>query len=267
MPTVDRDGTTLYYETAGERATGEAGGDPVAFVSDAGFGAWLWGWQYPAVAGPRKALVWDLRGTGQSDSSPGPYDLSTLAADFEAVLAEVGLDSVHVVGAGLGGAIALRYAREYGRAQSLTLLCTPDSGETVDSEALQALHPDASDDESIQQSLSGAFSPAFREANADLLADICDWRREEDAGSDAVEAQLATLTGFDPEPLYEVGLPALVLYGVDDPVVPASASTRLAEDLPRGESQAVEGRHLCFVEHSRAVTDRLLAHIEAQESA
>jgi len=266
MPTVDRDGTALYYETAGERADGEAGGDPVAFVSDVGFGAWLWGWQYPAIAGPRTGLVWDLRGTGRSDAPPGPYDVATLAADFEAVLADAGLDGVHVVGAGLGGAVALRYARDYGRAQSLALLCTPPSGDAVDAEALRALHPEERDEQSLRASLSGAFSPAFRESATDLVTDICAWRREEDADPDAVKAQAAALESFDPGPLYEVTLPALVCYGVEDPVVPASAAERLAAELPRGEGKAVEGRHLCFVEHSQAVTDRLLAHVEGAEA-
>jgi pimeloyl-ACP methyl ester carboxylesterase len=189
----------------------------------------------------------------------------TLAADFEAVLAAADLNGVHVVGAGLGGAVALAYARRYSRAQSLALLCTPPHGEAVDGEALRVLHPEARDEESLRASLSGAFSPGFREAAEDLLGDICEWRREEDANPEGVDAQRAALDAFDPGPLYEVGLPALICYGIDDPVVPASAARRLADDLPRGEGEAVEGRHLCFVEHSRAVTDRLLAHVEAVE--
>jgi hypothetical protein len=47
-----------------------------------------------------------------------------------------------------------------------------------------------------------------------------------------------------------------------DPAVEASAARRLATDLPRGTGKPVAGRHCCFIEHSRAVTERLLAHIE-----
>lgn len=36
MPRATNRGVSLYYETAGD-------GDPVAFVADAGYGAWLWG--------------------------------------------------------------------------------------------------------------------------------------------------------------------------------------------------------------------------------
>ena len=255
MPTATRDGVSLHYDTEGD-------GETVAFVSDVGYGAWQWGWQHRAVAGPRESLVWDLRGTGRSDAPPGPYDVDALAADFDAVLADADVSRAHVVGAGLGGMVALRYAREYGRARSLTLLCTAASGDAVDADALRALHPEDGADDALRASLSGAFTPAFLAAQPELGGDIVGWRREEDADSAAVDAQLAAVEGFDAGPLYELAIPTLVCWGVDDPVVAPGTARRLAEALPRGTGEAVEGRHLCHIEHSRAVSERLLAHIE-----
>lgn len=254
MPETTRDGTTLYYETDGE-------GETVAFVPDVGYGAWLWGWQYGAVAGPREALVWDLRGTGRSDAPPGPYGVDALAADFEAVLAAASVDRAHVVGAGLGGMIALRHARTYDRTRTLSLFCTAANGDALDGAALRALHPDERDTQSLRESLSGALSPAVREARPDLIEQICEWRRNEDATRETVAAQAAAMEGFAAGPLYELTVPTLVCYGREDPVVPEAAARELAGNLPRGEGEPVAGRHLCFVEHSRAVTDRLLAHL------
>lgn len=253
MPTVIHDGVSLHYQTDGE-------GETVAFVSDVGYGAWLWGWQHGAIAGPRETLVWDLRGTGQSDPATEPPDVDTLAADFEAVLAEAGVARTHVVGAGLGGMVALRYARDYGRARTLTLFGTAADGDDVDESALRALHSEDSAD--LDSSLAGAFSREFREARPDLMSRIREWRRRGDADRDGVAAQSVAMTGFEAGPLYELTIPTLVCHGVDDPVVPASAGERLAEALPRGEYEPVEGRHLCFAEYSRAVNERLLAHID-----
>jgi len=70
------------------------------------------------------------------------------------------------------------------------------------------------------------------------------------------------MTGFEAPPLYEVTVPTAVYYGVDDPVVPGEAAESLAADLPRGTATAVEGRHLSFVEHAAAVTDRLAAFLD-----
>jgi len=251
MPTATNDGVSLHYEADGE-------GPTVVFVGDVGYGAWLWGWHYDALSGPYETVVWDLRGTGDSDAPAGPYTVDALAADLEAVLGDHGVASAHLVGAGLGGMIALQYAHEYNRARTLTLYGTAGSGEEVDADALDAL----SLANGAKQSLSGAVSPAFREASPDLVEQIAEWRRAEDATGEAFETQAAAMTGFSAPPLYEVTLPTEVYYGVDDPVVPSEAVETLAADLPRGTATAVEGRHLSFVEHAGAVTDRLAAFLD-----
>jgi len=251
MPTTSNSGVTLHYETTGD-------GPTVVFVNDAGYGAWLWGWHHDAVAGPYEALVWDLRGTGESDAPAGPYDVATLAADLEAVLGDHGVRSAHLVGAGLGGMVALQYAHEYNRARTLTLYNTAASGSDVDADALDALALD----HGPEQSLDGAFSPQFRQNGADLVDRITGWRREEDATGDAFAAQAAAMADFSAPPLYEVTVPAELYYGVDDPVVPTDAAESLARDLPRGTAEAVEGRHCSFVEHATAVTDRLVAFLD-----
>ncbi|MEF8784402.1 MAG: alpha/beta hydrolase [Haloarculaceae archaeon] len=257
MPRVTHNGVELHYHTEGD-------GETVAFVSDVGYGAWLWGWQHRAVAGPRESLVWDLRGTGRSDAPPGPYTVDTLAADFEAVLRDAGIDRAHVVGAGLGGMVALRYAREFDRARTLTLLCTTANGGDIDATELAALHPEERNEEALRESLTGAFSSGLLDARPDLVDQIVEWRRDEDAPADAVSAQIGAATSFEAGPLYELSLPTLVCWGREDPAVPPAAAKRLAEELPRGTGEPVEGKHLCFVEHSRAVTERLLAHIDGQ---
>jgi pimeloyl-ACP methyl ester carboxylesterase len=251
------DGVDLYYETAGD-------GECVAFVGDCGFGAWQWAGQYERLAGPYRTLAWDLRGTGRSDAPDGPYDVDRLAADLDTVLADSDARRAHIVGAGLGGMVALRYAREYGRAASLALFATAPRGDAVDIDALRALHPgeDASRGE-FREASTGAFSPAFRESAA--FEQVLDWRTEDDHAS-GLAAQIAATEEFDAGPLFELTTPALVFHGVDDLVVDAEVGRNLAEGLPRGEFVAVEGRHLAHVEHAQAVTDRLAGFLDRHHS-
>lgn len=237
------DGTTLRYASAGPTE-----GETVALVGEAGLGPWQWGWQHGRL-GPFRTLAVDLRGTGSSEPS-GPYRVRTLAADLEAVLADAGVRRVHLLGFGLGGMVCLRHAREYGRARSLTLIGTVSTGDAIDRPAFEALFeaPDA---------LSGAFTPAFREARADLVERIVEWRREEDPSPAVREAQFDAALSFEAGPLYELDTPSLVLHALDDPVVPTAAGESLAEDLPHGIFEPVEGRRLAHLEHSVAVNDRL----------
>lgn len=236
------DGTTLRYASAGPDD-----GETVALVGEAGLGPWQWGWQHGRL-GPFRTLAVDLR--AGPDEPSGPYRVETLAADLQAVLADAGVRRVHLLGFGLGGMVCLRHAREYGRARSLTLVGTAADGGAIDRAAFEALFrtPDA---------LSGAFTPAFREARLDLVERIVEWRREEDPSPAVREAQLEAALSFEAGPLYELDTPSLVLHALDDPVVPTAAGEALADGLPHGTFEPVEGRRLAHVEHSVAVNDRL----------
>ncbi|ADB58938.1 alpha/beta hydrolase fold protein [Haloterrigena turkmenica DSM 5511] len=256
MPTASNGSVSLYYDHAGE-------GEPVVFVPEAGLGGWLWGWQHAAVAGPYEAVVWDLRGTGRSDAPDGPYALETLAGDLEAVLSACEIRNAHLVGCGLGGTVALEAARTSSRVATLTLFGTAPRGEQFDLEALFA-PPD--DREALADSLEAGLSAEFLESQpADVREGIVDWRADGDADRAGWEAQIAALEGFDAtEWLVEVTQPTQVIHGGADELVSPSAGRTLADGLPRGEFDTLEDAgHLCFVERSRDVNDRLLGFLEA----
>lgn len=254
MPVATNDGVALHYETAGD-------GETIVFVAEAGLGGWSWGWQHAALAGPFEVVVWDLRGTGRSAVPPGPYDLPTLAADLDAVLADAGARSAHAVGAGLGGAIALRAARDSSRVETLTLFGTGAREAAFDLEPLFA-PPD--DRRALRASLEAALSAEFRTSQPEVVDGIVDWRAEGDASEDGWRAQVAALEGFDAtEWAVEVTHPSRVVHGTADALVPPESGRELANALPRGEFDPIEGAgHCCFVERSRAVNDRLVGFLE-----
>lgn len=248
MATVIADGTTLYYETRGD-----PGRPTVAFLPDAGFGPWVWGWQAPSLSGAYHTIVYAGRGTDGSDDE-GPYSVDRFAADLEVVLADAGVDRVHLVGAGLGGMVALRHARESGRGRSLTLFGAASSGDRVDRDALSALHP--TDPTRFRESLGLAYTDRFL-AESGVVDDVVAWRRAEDAIGDALDGHLSAVLAFQSGPLYEIALPTLVCHGVDDPIVPVAAGRDLAAELPRARFEAVAGKRCCFAEYSAAVNDVL----------
>ncbi|SEO55468.1 Pimeloyl-ACP methyl ester carboxylesterase [Halogranum amylolyticum] len=256
MPTARNGDVSLFYDTDGE-------GETVAFVGDVGYGAWQWGWQHAAVAGPYESLVMNVRGTGQSDTPDGPYTVGELAQDLEVVLADHGARKAHLVGAGLGGMVALQTALSSSRAKSLTLVGTAASGGDLD---LSPLYGVPTNPPELRASLDAALSRAFFEEQPDVVDQIVAWRREEDATKPAWEAQSAAVEGFDAtDRLYEVTTPALVLHGSEDAVWPVERGRELAEGLPRGSFNLVDGAaHLAHVEHSRVVNDLLLDFLAEQ---
>jgi pimeloyl-ACP methyl ester carboxylesterase len=256
MPTARNDEVSLYYEAAGD-------GETVVFLGDLGYGAWQWGWQHAAVAGPHEALVIDLRGVGRSDAPPGPYSVAHLASDVQAVLEAHGARRVHLVGAGLGGMVALELARVSSRPRSLFVIGTAAAGAEL---TLEPLFGAPDDPAELEQSLEAALSRAFIERQPAVIDQIVEWRAAEDAAREAWEAQRAAVRSFDcSDRLHEITLPARVVHGTDDRVWPVDRGRQLAERLPRGEFVAASGAgHLAHVEHSKVVNDELLWALEAE---
>ncbi|WP_435348399.1 alpha/beta fold hydrolase [Haloarchaeobius sp. HRN-SO-5] len=253
MPTTTRDGTTLYYETDGD-------GETVAFVPDVGCGAWLWGWQHAALAGPYETLVWNTRGTGRSDPPAGPCSVATLANDLDAVLSAHGTRSVHLVGCGLGAMVALHYARQSGRVRTLALLGGAATGDEYDPDPMFA---DPGDEAACRETLSAVLSDGFRADHPDVCDGIARWRCDEDADEESWRYQRAAVDGFDARPLYELDQPALVVAGGADELVEAGAGRRLADGLPRGELRSFpDAGHFVGVERSRPVNDALRGFLD-----
>lgn len=64
---------------------------------------WIWRKVIPALAESHRVICPDLRGFGWSEAPAGPYEISELAADMVALLDELGLDQVDLIGHDWGG--------------------------------------------------------------------------------------------------------------------------------------------------------------------
>ncbi|NKE34558.1 alpha/beta hydrolase [Natronococcus sp. JC468] len=286
MPRVTRDGVSIYYE----RDDGE--GTPVVFLQGLGFGRWMWRWQREAVAGEYGVIAPDNRGTGRSEAGLPPllprlprklrapllfkfagYSIGGLAADLEAVLDDVGIYDAHIVGASMGGMVAQRYALEYSRAKTLTLLCTTHGGVDavpIPDETQEHMFdvPDgASEREVVRHRMRPAFNERFTNRNPHLMDRIIEWRLEQDAGEAAREAQAAAALEFDvSDRLERVRVPTLVMHGTNDKVVPVANGKLLGEKIPDTRLELVEGgSHCFFIEDSERVNETLLSFLADHE--
>ena len=104
MPSLDRDGVHLYYESAGNGP---------AILLTHGYTATLrmWDPQVGALADRFRVIRWDMRGHGESDSpgDPRAYSHEASVADMAAILDACGVDRAVVGGLSLGGYLSLAF--------------------------------------------------------------------------------------------------------------------------------------------------------------
>jgi len=122
---VEVPGTRLHYHDTGEPA--EATGAPVVFLHGGGPGASAWsnfGRNIPVFAQRRRVLAPDQPGFGRSvtDGIVGNYFTHSAVA-LAALLDELGVTKVDLIGNSLGGGTAVRFALRYpDRAGKLVLM-------------------------------------------------------------------------------------------------------------------------------------------------
>jgi pimeloyl-ACP methyl ester carboxylesterase len=159
-------------------------------------------------------------------------------------------------GVSLGGAVALETAfSRPDRIDGLVLISTAARFQAR-TELIDWLRRDyqAALDHFAGQILGPGASPVLAERTRQTL---------EDAPPDLLPLDLAAGQTFDRTgQLDQVRVPALVIHGTEDRVVPLESSRALAEGLPRAESVELEkAGHLAVVEQFQAVNQAVLGFV------
>ena len=245
------DGTRLHYEVVGRRH-----GQPVLFIQGLGASKHGWDLQRLAFAPSYRVIAHDNRGAGRSDKPFGTYDLEQMADDAIAVLDHAGIDSAHVVGASMGGAISQMLTVKYPeRVRSLTLACTacrnhPWRREVIGSWAEMAAERGMG--EMAQVAARWVIGPrSFRRAWPAMgwLGPLATTRPSHGFVAQARAILAADETMSDR--LAEITVPTLVIVGNQDILTPRGDSEEIAERISTAELVVLSGAaHGLMFEHA-----------------
>jgi len=215
-------------------------GPPLVLLAGLGSTAAIWG-DLPEVLGRHfRVLALDNRGVGGSRSGPA-FTFDGAVTDVEAVLDARNAERAAVLGASMGGVIAL-HAALASPARYSRLVVASSAGHLSSHgrralELLRDLLLYAPPDRVGAGLMTLAFAPPFHERHrrfVDGTAAI--WGLDEADLPGALAQVDHLLEGWDLRPsLGGLELPALVLCGGRDPVVAAEDSAELVEVLPSGE--------------------------------
>jgi 3-oxoadipate enol-lactonase len=239
MPTTEANGQTIYYEVHGE-------GEPLLCVMGLATDTLAWTLQVPAFSERHRTIVFDNRDVGQSSQATHSYEIADMAQDALALADALELDSFHLLGVSMGGAIAQEIALAAPeRVRTLTLAVTFAAGgrwartlSSVWSARVQRM----SREERIDELLLLTLSEGFFE-NAEAVAFLRDLMLE-NPNPQPVEAFARQLDASSRhgarERLGELTMPTHVIGAEWDILVPVWKSREVAALIPGSKLTVLE---------------------------
>ncbi|PYF98970.1 Pimeloyl-ACP methyl ester carboxylesterase [Georgenia satyanarayanai] len=242
----------LYYEDHGT-------GQPVVLIHGYPLDGHSWERQTrELLAAGYRVITYDRRGFGQSSKVGSGYDYDTFAADLSAVLEDLDLRDVVLVGFSMGTGELARYVARYGHERVIGLaflasvepylVARDDNPEGVPQEVFDGIEAAAKGDryawftefftnfynldENLgtrisQEAVTASWNVAVSSAPVAAYAVVPSWIEDFRADIEAVR---------------DSGLPSLILHGTADAILPIDATARrFRQLLPDAQYVEIEG--------------------------
>jgi pimeloyl-ACP methyl ester carboxylesterase len=252
---IAQDGIQLFYESIGM-------GDPILLVMGQGDDHHGWDEVRGDFAKKYQVIVYDHRGTGQSDKpETPPYSTRGFARDSIAILDHMKIQCAHIYGISMGGRICQWLANDYPeRVGAVILGCTtPGNAQGVRrSQEVDALMAQGES----EVTLSTLVSPEWLKLHPEFLEK---WEEKEKKSIPEYAQRFHYLASEEHDTwaiLPEIKAPTLIIHGSEDQINLTANAYLLAENISNAELYIVcGGRHFYFLEFqeeaSRIVLDFL----------
>jgi len=257
----------------------DSGGDgrPVVLIHGWPLSSAAWqDQQGPLRSAGYRTIAYDRRGFGQSDKPRGGYDYDQLADDLQAIIEELDLRDVTLVGFSMGGGEVARYVAKHGedRLRSVVfaaavppyLMQTDDNpGGPLTKEAAEQMEQGLKDD---RDQFFDGFTRDFFSADGELkvteeqrqaAVELC---RQSDQGAALGCMEAFGTTDFRDD-LTKITVPTLVIHGDADAIVPVEGSgQRTHEAIPHSRLEIIAGGpHGINTSHRAEFNDALLGFL------
>jgi 3-oxoadipate enol-lactonase len=251
MPFAENDGVKIFWEETGK-------GEPILLIMGLGWVSQMWHRTRALLAKKYRVITFDNRGVGRSDVPPGPYPISTMAADAAAVLDAAGIKSAHVYG------ITLQYPE---RVKSLILGCTAAGGPTAiqpAAEVLQVLmRRGMKPEEAIDAIDPFIYYPG---TSPEWIAEDRKLRIEWYPTADGYLSQLQGIMAWEAySRLPQIAAPTLVIHGESDQLVPAANGKLVAGRIPNAKLVVIpRASHIFPADQPKTADEAVVNFLAAQ---
>jgi|FEC22Drversion2_1045045.scaffolds.fasta_scaffold01897_2 non-heme chloroperoxidase len=250
------DGASLFYTDWGT-------GKPVLFTHPWGLSAEIWEYQLTELVDEGlRCVAYDRRGHGRSTDPGRGYDYDRLADDLAAVINQLDLRDVTLVGYSMGNGEAVRYLQRHGSTRIARLVMVSPVAPRSESNFLPLIA-------AMKQDRPAFFAKgvmAFTGGHPSVSPAMTEWLIRQFMGASAKASIdcLRTISGSDLRAdMRAVTVSTLILHGDKDVVNPPERSARkIVELIPGSTLKIYEGApHGIAISHRERLTQEILAFV------
>jgi non-heme chloroperoxidase len=274
MPFIETsDRTRLFYTEGGAGAA-------VVFVASAWLSSRMWEFQMPhLVDHGLRCVAYDRRGHGRSDWPWNGYDYNTLADDLAALLEQLDLRNVTLVGHSMGGGEVVRYLTRHGadRVRRIALvsatapfpMLTADNPIGIDRALMEADMAVRTADRPkwFADTAAGFFGIGL--PGVSVSSELTQFMIQQCLDCSARAAAAYFVTGFTTDlraDLRALTLPTLIVHGDHDQQAPIDICGRQTARLVPGSTlvEYANAAHGLFVTHADRLSRDLVAFVNGR---
>ena len=267
MKRIQTNGIEIAYHQQGT-------GPDLVLITGVGYGSWFWQPVLAGLADYFRVTIFDNRGTGDSDKPAGPYTIEMMAADTAGLMAGLGIGPAFVLGHSLGGYVAQRLVASRPELVSHLILASTNFGGSkvipITPEALQVLINRSGDPLAlIRRGIAIATHPRFGESRPELVQQLVAYRLTNPVPPAQYTAQVmagaATAAWSETQVkanMAAITMPALILFGEDDRVVPPGNAYLLAAQIAHAQVVILPNTGHLFPLEDPAGTIAALCHFQ-----
>lgn len=270
-PDASGKSTHLFYEDYGV-------GKPVVFIHGWPLNHEMWEYQLAELPKNNlRCIAYDRRGFGKSDRPWENYDYDTLADDLKALLEQLDLKEVILVGFSMGGGEIARYIGKYGTSRiakvvlisAVTpfMLKTADNPEGVDQKNFDEMIENIAEDRPAFLAKFAGYFYGVTKVNHAVSQEILDWNQMLCLMSSAKATMecVRSFSGTDfRKDLTKIDVPVLIIHGDADQTVPIAISgNKTAKSLPEAKYIVYkDAPHGLFITHKDKLNKDLIDFIQ-----
>lgn len=265
MPSLEREGVSLFYETLGNPQN-----PPAILIAGLGGAGKTWGNQINLFAEKYHVVLPDHRGTGKSGRPADGYTTQALADDMAAILRHLDVSPAHVVGSSTGGAIAQWMALEHpDRVRSLVIsssLAKADPYFRREFEFRKRLVLEAEKKVVYSAYALFLFSPEYIAKNPEVVDAWVNRAIEGPEEREIAAKRIDMVLAHDcSKALDRIRKPTLVLGGGRDFCTPPHLSQELHRGIPGSKSvRFPDGGHMIHLEQEQLYFETVHSFLASQ---